>query len=135
MWRNDDEEDFAPPLTPLIDIVFLLIIFFLVATTFLDDEKDLAISLPESTEGFARQVSTRPATINVRADGSLLWGDQRVTDEELEARLRGWGRKYPGIGIILRGDRATAHQQIVRVLTLCRQTGVNRVSIAVAAEK
>ena len=41
MWRHDEDDDFTIPLTPLIDIVFLLLVFFLVATTFLDEQRDL----------------------------------------------------------------------------------------------
>ncbi len=135
MWRHDEDDDFSIPLTPLIDVVFLLLIFFLVATTFLEEEKDLAVSLPQSTEGLGREARARPATINIRADSTLTWSGKTVSFEELEGILVRWAGRRLAAGVVLRGDRKTPHEAIVKVLSICRRAGVKRVNIAVAAER
>ena len=135
MWRHDEDDDFSIPIMPLVDIVFLLLVFFLVATTFLEEEKDLLVRLPESTEGIGREVHSRPATINIREDGTPSWGGKTVSLAELEGKLKSWAKDHPNIGVVLRGDRKAHHEAIVKVLGLCRRSGVRRVSIAVAAER
>jgi len=68
-WQS--EESFEVPQTPLIDIIFILIIFFLVATTFYSEERDVEVKLPEGSEGTIITRDNSRMVINVRQGGVL----------------------------------------------------------------
>ena len=137
--RNLDEEDeYAPPMTPLIDIVFLLIIFFLVSTTFLEEERDIQIVLPQAAIGEARVAVTQPVTLNIRENGQILWGSEALTPEQLEARLRAWlkaDERNANVPVVLRGHKRSFLQDSVSVMEICRRAGVRKVGFAVAPEQ
>ena len=128
--RNLDEDDeYAPPMTPLIDIVFLLIIFFLVSTTFLEEERDIQIVLPQAATGEARVAVAQPVTLNIRKDGQILWGSEALTPEQLEAGLRAWlkaDERNANVPVVLRGHRLSSLQDSVSVIEICRRAGVRR---------
>ena len=134
--RNLDEEDeYAPPMTPLIDIVFLLIIFFLVSTTFLEEERDIQIVLPQAAIGEARVAVTQPVTLNIRKNGQILWGSEALTPEQLETRLRAWlkaDERNANVPVVLRGHKLSLYQDNVSVIEICHRAGVRKVSFAVA---
>ena len=137
--RNLDEEDeYAPPMTPLIDIVFLLIIFFLVSTTFLEEERDIQIVLPQAATGEARVAVAQQVTLNIRKNGQIIWGNEVLTPEQLEARLRAWreaDERNANVPIVLRGHRLSFLQDSVSVMEICWRAGMRKVSLAVASEQ
>lgn len=130
MARNrwDTEEPFEIPLTPLIDIIFILIVFFLVATTFYTEERDLDIQLPEGTEGNLIPQETTRFVINVRQAGVIVVNNKILTMQELEGQLKeiGSGGKRP---VEVRGDAGTRHGKIMAVMNLCKKSGVGEYSL------
>jgi len=102
--RAVDDEDFALPLTPLIDIVFLLIIFFLLATTFVEVEKDIAIQLPPAATGHERRKATESIVIN--------------------------GERDVFTAVVVRGDKRASHGSIVEVLDLCKKARIRNIAVA-----
>ena len=137
--RNLDEEDeYVPQMTPLIDIVFLLIIFFLVSTTFLEEERDIQIVLPQAATGEARVAVAQPVTLNIRKNGQILWGSEVLTPEQLEARLRAWlkaDERNANVPVVLRGHKLSLYQDNVSVIEICHRAGVRKFSLAVAPEQ
>jgi len=128
--RAVDDEDFALPLTPLIDIVFLLIIFFLLATTFVEVEKDIAIQLPPAATGHERRKATESIVINVHRDGTLVVSGRVVTQEDLFEELRlAWERDV-FTAVVVRGDKRAAHGSIVEVLDLCKKARIRNIAVA-----
>ena len=121
-------EAFEIPLTPLIDIIFILIVFFLVATTFYTEERDLDIRLPEGTEGDAITSEDETFVINVRKGGILVVGGAIVTLDELEARLRRLEQQDTA-SVEVRGDTDARHGRIMAVMNLCKKTGVRNYSL------
>jgi len=120
-WQN--AEDFAIPQTPLIDIIFILIVFFLVATTFYTEERDLDIQLPEGTEGDLIAQEDNRLVINVRQSGVIVVGSSILSMNELDARLRALVRTTdPNVEI--RGDASARHGTIMAVMNLCKKCGV-----------
>ncbi len=111
-------------MTPLIDMVFLLLVFFLVATTFHQTEREMQIALPQAA--FTGPISTalREIIINVDSAGEIIVGGRTVEPDDLRAMIKQAVEANPDQKVTLRGDRSTAYANIVRVLDICKGAGV-----------
>jgi biopolymer transport protein ExbD len=127
---SDDEEGFSIPLTPLIDVVFLLLIFFLLATTFIDVEKDLGIKLPPSAHGRERHKAAESVVVNVHRDGTLVVSGRVVTAEELYRELDAAWQRDVYTAVVVRGDARASHGTVVGVLDICRKARIVNVAVA-----
>jgi biopolymer transport protein ExbD len=119
-------------LTPLIDVVFLLLIFFMVSTTFVQDPAGLEIDLPRSDN---REVieSGEDVSLRLTADGSVYVDDEGVTLEDLRSKLAAAAAKDPDTMIILEADRTVDHGRVVEILDIARDLGLTRFAIATEA--
>jgi biopolymer transport protein ExbD len=125
-WQS--EEPFEIPLTPLVDIIFNLLIFFLVATTFYSEERDLAIKLPEGTQGEALVKESNTLVINVRDSGVIVVGPTLMTLDQLDLELARLVRESkPKVEV--RGDTNARHGQIMAVMNLCKKHGIAEYSL------
>jgi biopolymer transport protein ExbD len=130
-FRRRREEEVSITLTPLIDVVFLLLIFFMVSTTF-DKTAELQIELPQAS---AEPVEAPPRVLEVavNAQGTYFINGQQVTGTTIDSLLRalvktvGRDRDMP---VILRADATTPHQAVVTAMDAVAQLGMNRLSIA-----
>lgn len=118
-------------LTPMIDIVFNLIIFFMVSTRFTEMERQVDVSVPKVGDVSALQEASSRQTINVLRDGRITLGSQPVTLPELTARLTAARRQTEQLDVTVRGDGQSALQTVAAVLTACKQAGVTDVGISV----
>lgn len=111
-------------LTPIIDMVFLLLIFFLVATTFQQEEREMQIALPFA--GSAAPISTilQDIIINVDADGKIILGGRFIEIQELRSIITASMKNNPDQKVTIRGDRGTPYANIVSVLDICKQAGI-----------
>lgn len=123
-------------LVPLIDVILVLIIFFVITTTF-DSRSTLQLQLPSaSSEPAADQVQSLSVLIN--ADGRYFVGDQEVLRTDIDALKQalataaGEDRSRP---VLLRADARTPHQAVVTALDALGQLGFRRISIATAPEQ
>jgi len=119
-------------LTPMIDIVFNLIIFFMVSTRFTEMEKKVDLSLPAVGEAAALREVPRSRTINIYRDGSLALDDRAISLTELRSQLAAAHRQIADLEITIRGDGLTHYQNVAAVMTACRQAGIAEMGIAVA---
>jgi len=115
-------------LAPLVDIVFLLVIFFMVTSTFITPETGLPVDLPQAVSGEARPAGA--PVVTVAADGTAYWQGKSLADDELLGKLRSVLAKDPVGTVILRADRKTPHGRVVQVLDIIRRAGAKRVAIA-----
>ncbi|MFQ5748626.1 MAG: ExbD/TolR family protein [Planctomycetota bacterium] len=122
-------DEVSPDLTPMIDVVFLLLIFFMLATTFLDPEKEITIELPEAQSGVAEQKEPHELIINVMRNGSIILSGQKVEEDDLLRTLKLAANKDPETQITIRGDRMTRHEWIVRVMDACGQAGLTNLAV------
>lgn len=116
-------------LTPLIDVVFQLLIFFMVATTFLDPEREIDIDLPEATTGTRAEVQSDELVINVFADGRLVLSGETIAPGELLSRLKRAAQEDPRTPVTIRGDRVVHHERIVAVMDACGQAGLLNLAV------
>lgn len=123
-----DEVDATPNLTPLIDIVFLLLIFFLVATTFRKDEVELDLQLPEASTGTPTE-KTRPIIISIRADGALFVDGKNLAMPALEQKLRAAARRNKSQEVLIRGDTQSQFGVVASVLDACRAAPLRQIGI------
>jgi biopolymer transport protein ExbD len=126
---NDNAEEFALNLTPMIDVVFLLLIFFMVATTFLDPEREIEIELPTAESATTLDKELDEIVINVMEDGSVHLSGLAIADEELVWTLKRAAQKNPATPVSIRGDRRVAHEVIVRVLDACGTAGLSNLAV------
>ena len=126
-------QDDAPTLnlTPMIDIVFLLIIFFMVGTKFTEIEQQLELSVPRVSDGATEVKEPDQCVVAVVQNGSVSLDDSMMNLTELEnhltQRMLG-GRK---LNVIIRGDAQGAFQNVADVLSVCRRAGVSDLGISV----
>jgi biopolymer transport protein ExbD len=124
-------------MTPMIDVVFLLIIFFLVSSHLAKQEAQMKLPLPvaDSSTETAEQAAPR-VTINVLQDGGLLMAGRSVRAAELAERLR---RRLGEVGdrleVRIRSDRHVAYGTIEPILLACARAGVWNVTFAVYRSK
>lgn len=134
------EESVEVNLTPLIDVVFLLLIFFMVSTTF-DRHAKMKVSLPEASASF-EQTQEKSLVLTVDAKGNYYINDRQVINTTLDtlkqALTKVLGKTSGDIknqSIILRADGNTPHQSVVRAMDAVSQIGITRLSIATVESK
>lgn len=113
-------------LTPVIDMVFLLLIFFLVATKFADIERDVRVHPPSSRN--ARPITAIPEelVVNVTAEGALLIAGRQRSIDEVGQLLKAAAKANPHQSVVIRGDRDAVLHHAVGVLDLCEKYHVER---------
>ena len=117
-------------LAPLIDVVFLILIFFLVTSVFGVYESEMDITLPTAASATPLERTQGEIIINVRADGGIVVNDRIIAPEELDAVLKRVAEYFPGGAVIVRGDEAATLGNAVRVLDACRKADIQNVSFA-----
>ncbi len=115
----------ALSLTPLIDVVFLLLVFFLVATRFAQEDRELEVELPTASE--ARPLTEEPKElfVNIDKDGNYFVSGQRLAASEVEVALRQAVADNPvNQSVVIRADKRVPFDFVVTVMDLCNQAGV-----------
>ena len=128
--KRQEEPDLN--ITPLIDVVFLLLIFFMVSTTF-DRELELKIQLPEAS-GETKQVEQKNIEITVDAQGRYFINKQQVVNTQLEtlkAALKKTAGDQTDVPLIISADGQAPHQSVIRVMDVARQLGLVQITFAV----
>jgi len=114
-------------MTPLIDIVFLLMMYFMLTSTFIM-QPGIKINLPSalSTESMEK----KQVIVSLTADGSIFYEEENITIEVLKNILETESRRNPGIMLIIKGDYDVAHGKVVEVMDLAKVSGVSSLAIA-----
>jgi biopolymer transport protein ExbD len=123
-------------MTPMIDVVFQLIIFFLLSSHLAKQEKQLPLPLPSATTGKTEAADNRPRlTVNVLADGTMLVANQSITLENLIPLLRDRRATHGDeLEVRIRGDRSVLYSRVEPVLLACTRAGIWNVAYAVQAK-
>ncbi len=111
-------------LTPIIDMVFLLLVFFLVATTFHQTEREMQIALPEAQSAGPITTALREIIVNVDAEGKIIVNGKAMELVDLRTLIEGAVANNPDQKATVRGDRTTPYANIVRVLDVLKGGGI-----------
>ncbi len=117
-------------LAPMIDVVFLLLIFFIVTWQFARFERDMDISVPAAEEAEKLDRQKGEIIVNVREDGSIILNGRTVTEPELLSKLKTISDVYPDQAVILRGASDANFQAIINVLDQIKKAGIWNVAFA-----
>ena len=130
-FRDASQQPIAElELAPMIDVVFLLLIFFIVTWQFARFERDMDISVPAAEETENDKQSIGEIIVNVREDGAVVLNGVGVTNDELLNRFKLIAAEYPDQAVILRGAAAADFQHIINVLDLVKRAGIWNVAFA-----
>lgn len=124
-------------LAPLIDIVFLLLVFFVVTSALQQIERQMGIALPEAAEGVAPPRQRPPLYINITQDGTVHISNRTLSYDELRLWLADLRAAYSGYPppIIIRADATTDFQYFVHVIDACTAANIRNFAIANIEER
>jgi biopolymer transport protein ExbD len=129
-FQNREPQPAGMQMAPMIDIVYLLLIYFIVTWQFSREEMDLKIAVPTSEEGADPKRVLGEIVLNVRDDGTVsVWGESK-TPEQLGATLAAIREQHENQPVRLRGDATTDFQRIVEVIDICQKAGIWNISFA-----
>ena len=128
--KNVKEEQVGFQLAPMIDIVFLLLIFFMVTYVYYDMEMALDITVPRALSSGSQKRIPGEIIINISKEGVISVNQKSLSPAELEQMIRKISRLYEGQPVIIRGDTHAYHKDIIRVLDICASSGVWNISFA-----
>jgi biopolymer transport protein ExbD len=117
-------------LAPMIDIVFLLLIFFIVTWQFTKSETELSVSVPTAHEGAEPERQRGEIVINILADGMIKIEGTSVDLPQLLKKLASIAAQYENQPVRIRGDGGVAYQRIVEVIDTCQKAGIWNISFA-----
>jgi len=115
-------------LTPMVDVVFLLLIFFMISTTFVETP-GISVNLPESSIEVAEK-EPQEIKVFIDAKGNIVVDENQVTLDELRLRLADFGDKATETTFVLMADRAVRHGLVVEVMDLAKGAGFEQLAIA-----
>jgi biopolymer transport protein ExbD len=119
-------------LTPMIDVILTLLIFFMAATKLYDwNEQKLDVQLPEV--GQAKPITEAPAEVELKIsqDGTVAFDGEVIGLRQIEERLRRARDNYPDQSVIIRGDGRVAYQRVAEVMSACEAAGVRHLAVSV----
>jgi biopolymer transport protein ExbD len=135
MRSNTAEDTELVNLSGMIDILFILIIFFLVTTTFKEEEIDHEVTLPQDARNQSLSESANDLIkINIRKNGSFVVMGKQMTEEELSEWMAAEVVRKPGIKVLIRCDQDAKHLYLANIMSICRHVGVPRANIALKTE-
>lgn len=112
---------------PMIDIIFFLLVFFMMSMLTMVVQKSVPLNLPQATSAKVSMEENIPITVT--GDGTVYYEQEKISLGDLENRL--WSKKQSGeLSIILRGDAAADYGKVVQVMDMIKNIGISKVYIA-----
>src|SRR5262245_65349160 len=130
--RVEQDESLFINLTPMIDVILTLLIFFMAATKLYDwNEQKLDVQLPEV--GIAKPITEAPAEIVLRIaqDGTVEYAGEVVTVSEMKARLSAAHDNYADQTVVIRGDGRVPFRRVAEVMSGCEDAGISQIAVHV----
>ncbi len=121
--HDDDAEMSEINMTPLVDVMLVLLIIFMITVPVLTQSVD--IELPQASSASGKQAPD-PITLSVDADGVFYWDNERIEMSVLKQRLKTTAEQQPQAQIHIRGDKKTAYEHVIQLMVSAQQVGLNR---------
>jgi|TARA_B100000953_G_C17847446_1_gene367154 biopolymer transport protein ExbD len=128
-FRTENEENFSLDLTPLVDVVFLLLIFFMVSTVFVDFKRQMDISLPSSKSSSPSE-TLEPIKVELTVDEQIFLNGEKVKIEELELALSQISSSKNNSAII-RADKNLPYGNVIKVMGILQTAQILDIGVAV----
>ena len=129
------DEQPSVDLTPMIDVVFILIIFFMVGTKFTELERNIRLKVPEVPVAGPLTPAPEKRVVSIYSDGRIELDQKQVTLTELTQILTAAHSEYHDLGVLIRGDGQSHFQRVAEVLSACRAANVSELGISVRIAK
>ena len=124
----------AVQVVALIDVLFVLLSFFMSMFLHMNFESQLGISVPQSSSSVEAKEAFQEVVINIQRDGAVVVNQRRISVGQLAALLKKTSDLYPNQAVVLRADQKTYHQHVVRVLDTCAKAKIWNISFATVKE-
>jgi biopolymer transport protein ExbD len=119
-------------MTPMVDVILCLLVFFMAATRLYDwDESEFQVNVPEVAEAAPATAGPDDLILTVVKRGEVSVGEARYTLDQLVALLREAKERYINQGVVIRGDANLAYQDLAEVLSACDEAGIRNVRLPV----
>lgn len=125
----------ALALTSMLDVIFLLLCFFVTVSVFSQWESEISIKLPNAATGEQPERLPGEIIVNLAKDGNVSVNGQTLALGELQRRLAKISKFYPGQAVIIRADKEVRYETLVKVIDTCRTADVWNFSLATEGEK
>ena len=119
-------------LAPLVDVLLLLLIFFLLTWNAARNENELDVKVPKASAAKEKIAPVGDVVVNVKADGNVVVNRRTLTPAELTDLLKSLVQLNTEQAVIIRGDEAGAYKNIIGVLNICTEAGITNVAFATA---
>ncbi len=119
-------------LAPLVDVLLLLLIFFLMTWNAARNENELDVKVPKASQAKEKSAPMGDVIVNVKADGNVVVNRRALSGPDLTTMLQGLVKLNADQAVVIRGDEAGAYKNIVNVLNICSEAGVTNVAFATA---
>ena len=119
-------------LAPLVDVLMLLLIFFLLTWNAARNENELDVKVPKAAQAKEKSAPIGDVVVNVKTDGTVVVNRRTLTAPELTDMLRGLVQLDENQAVVIRGDEGGAYKHVVGVLNICSEAGVTNVAFATA---
>jgi biopolymer transport protein ExbD len=119
-------------LAPLVDVLLLLLIFFLMTWNAARNENELDVKVPKASAAKEKTAPIGDVVVNVKADGNVVVNRRTLTAAELSELLKGLVQLNSEQAVVIRGDEAGAYKNVVGVLNICSEAGITNVAFATA---
>ncbi len=117
-------------LTSMLDVVMLLIIFFMIGTRFSEEERQTDIQVPTIADNSALTGTPDEIVLNVSEAGQVTIKGEALSSDSLATLLRNAQAGFPSQGVIIRGDGRCRYQQIMDAFSTCKEAGIRNISVA-----
>jgi biopolymer transport protein ExbD len=115
---------------PMIDVLFLLLCFFVTSQIYTQWEAEMDVKLPTATTAELQQRLPGEIILNVFKDGTIVVNGRTLDEAQLAVLLKRLVELFPGQPVLIRADRQTAYEHVIKVLDLCRQADIWNISFA-----
>src|SRR3979490_1757499 len=119
-------------LAPLVDVLLLLLIFFLLTWNAARNENELDVKVPKASSAKEKTAPIGDVVVNVKADGNVVVNRRTLSPAALTEMLKNLVQLYPDQAVVIRGDETGAYKNVVGVLNICSEAGVTNVAFATA---
>ena len=123
-------ETFGFQIAPMVDILLVLLVFFIVTWNFALSENELDVKIPTATEGKETDAYVGQVVVNVKLDGTIVFNRKPISSEDLLDKLKKLSELSPNQAVILRGDQKVNYRYIIDVLDICRKANIWNVAFA-----